>query len=166
MTGHDDNDERDRNAPSHEARTGVTVEDRVVVDAAPTRESPLVAIRGPSASRARPTPSVLATATGAGLGVLLLSFHWTVAASFGQMFEDFGATKFLPLFTRVALGLSCPLGLGLTVLGLAAAGAHRTRGHRAATVASIALGLAALAGLVGALYEPMFESAGQVQSGD
>lgn len=120
-----------------------------------------------SASGAAGVPPVLATAFAAVIGTVLLSFHWTVGKSFGAMFADFGNhPESLPLPTRVAIGPWCPVGLGLVVLGLAFAGAQPERGRRAATVAAIALGLAALAGLLWGVYLPIFELAGKIKSWD
>ncbi len=129
--------------------------------------SPLVVVRGLSASRARGAPSVPATALGGALGVLLISFHWTVGRSFGSMYDEFGNSReALPLLTRMALGPWCPLSLGLAVLGLAVAGTRPERRLRAATTVSIVLGLAALVCLLGGLYLPIFNLAGKVRVGD
>jgi hypothetical protein len=157
----------DRKVTFREPLTGVTVTDAVAVDTTPTNASPLAVVRGLSASRARGAPPMLATAFGATLGVILLSFHWTVAMSFGRMFNEFGnSTETLPPFTRIALSPWCPLSLGLVVLGLAVAGARPKRWLPAAHVASITLGLVGLACLVCGLYLPIFDLAGKIRSGD
>jgi nitrogen fixation-related uncharacterized protein len=156
----------DRKVTFREPRTGVTVTSAVVVDSLPTPESPLVSIRGLSASRALGIPPVLATVAAVVLGLGLLTFHWTVARHFGLMFEDFGATKSLPLATRLALSPWCPPLLGIEVLGFAAVGANPRRGRLVLTIAAIVLGFVSLVGLYWGLYQPIYDLADSIKVGE
>lgn len=104
-----------------------------------------------------------ATAAGGLIGAVLVSFHWTIAAPFREIVNEFCVDGAMPLDTRLAISPWAPIAVGLIVIGLSVASAFRPVQVRWAPAASITLGVLAFAGLFWGLCQPIFALSGMIK---